>query len=95
MRRETKKKLLAWLLCICLALQLAPQIFAAEPQTQAEESQAAQEAEPVGEDAEAPQAPQAEENGQQSAILTQEESGEAAEKPQEPVFGMDAFVIPQ
>ena len=90
MRRETKKKLLAWLLCICLALQLAPQIFAAEPQTQAsaEESQVAQEAAPVGEDAEAPQAPQAEENGQQSAILIQEEPGEAAEKPQEPVFGM-------
>ena len=44
MRRETKKKLLAWLLCICLALQLAPQIFAAEPQTQAsaEESRVAQ-----------------------------------------------------
>ena len=97
MRRETKKKLLAWLLCICLALQLAPQIFAAEPQTQAsaEESQVAQEAAPVGEDAEAPQAPQTEENGQQSAILIQEEPGEAAEKPQEPVFGMDAFVIPQ
>ncbi|MEI3130282.1 MAG: hypothetical protein V8S89_05565 [Oscillospiraceae bacterium] len=50
MRRETKKKLLAWLLCICLALQLAPQIFAAEPQTQAsaEESQVAQEAAPAG-----------------------------------------------
>lgn len=97
MRRETKKKLLAWLLCICLALQLAPQIFAAEPQTQAsaEESQVAQEAAPVGEDVEAPQASRAEENGQQSTILIQEEPGEAAEKPQEPVFGMDAFVIPQ
>ena len=98
-RLETRRRKSFWhgCSCICLALQLAPQIFAAEPQTQAsaEESQVAQEAAPVGEDAEAPQAPQAEENGQQSAILIQEEPGEAAEKPQEPVFGMDAFVIPQ